>query len=83
MNQRRQFREIEAVAIRLGYTCAGLTKRGHWRWLHPNGALVITGSDLTEASSKVNAIAHLRRHAREIPTCRSKRPPSSSAMAAR
>ena len=39
-------RDLEALATRHGFTFAGITRRMHYKWLHPDGRIVFTGSKL-------------------------------------
>ena len=64
MSRPRQKRDLERIAAEYGYTYGGRTTRGHLRWLGPNGALVVTGSELRDACGLANAVAQLRRGVR-------------------
>lgn len=59
-HNRRDLLAFKQVAARYGYTFAGRTKRGHFRWEHPTLPTLFTSSDLAFSRSRENAERDMR-----------------------
>lgn len=46
MTRKQGFRALQELATEHGFTFDQRTRNGHYRWRHPGGGLVITGSSL-------------------------------------